>query len=420
VADVFLHVGLPKTGTTTIQAALETHAEALAEAGVLFPGGRHRAQRLAVYDLLGQRVSGEDDRVAGSLSRLLAEVSAHTGRSAIVSEEELGLARPRHARRLVRGLAPHRVFVVIGVRDLARTLVSAWQQSVVNGGTTSWQDFIDSARSEGRASKAGSGIAFWLRHDVLRVIDTWATAVPVERIRVVTVPARDESGQTLLARFADATGLPADTWDARAVGLRNVGLGAAELEVVRRLNQRVTGHLNQAQHRFVIEAGIRARLEVERPRPLRLPAEHLPWTRQYGERLCDELRRRDVEVFGDLCDLVPADRPAGSRSPDALSEAELLAASESALTSLALSHGVLFRRYRRAFVERTGQWPAVGEVVASVTRAGGFLTQKAALRRADENRVFAWAARAYLDRTARSAVGGAEALPFARRGVSGR
>jgi hypothetical protein len=71
-------------------------------------------------------------------------------------------------------------------------------------------------------------------------------------------------------------------------------------------------------------------------------------------------------------------------------------------------------------VERTGQWPAVGEVVASVTRAGGFLTQKAALRRADENRVFAWAARAYLDRTARSAVGGAEALPFARRGVSGR
>ena len=58
MADVFLHVGLYKTGTTTIQGALTGTADQLAAAGVLFPGG-HRAQRLAAYDLLGQRVGGE-------------------------------------------------------------------------------------------------------------------------------------------------------------------------------------------------------------------------------------------------------------------------------------------------------------------------------------------------------------------------
>src|SRR5687768_8514061 len=136
MTDVYLHVGLPKTGTTTIQAALELNAGRLASAGILFPGGGHRAQRMAAYDLLGQRVRGEDrGEATGALGRLVAEVAAHDGPSVVVSEEELSMARPREARRLVRRLDGHRVFVVVGVRDIARTVVSAWQQTVVNGGT---------------------------------------------------------------------------------------------------------------------------------------------------------------------------------------------------------------------------------------------------------------------------------------------
>ena len=135
MADVHLHVGLPKTGTSTIQAALDARVTSLAEAGVLYPGGRHRAHRLAAYDLLGQRVRGDDaDLVAGAFTRLVAEMASYPGRSIVVSDEELGLARPRHVRKLVRSLAHHRVHVVIGVRDMARTVVSAWQQDVVTGG----------------------------------------------------------------------------------------------------------------------------------------------------------------------------------------------------------------------------------------------------------------------------------------------
>src|SRR5687768_12183543 len=100
MADIHLHAGLPKTGTSSIQAALDARVASMAEAGVLYPGGRHRAHRLAAYDLLGQRVRGDDaDRVAGAFNSVVKEMAEYTGHSIVVSEEELGLARPRHVRK---------------------------------------------------------------------------------------------------------------------------------------------------------------------------------------------------------------------------------------------------------------------------------------------------------------------------------
>ena len=207
MADVFLHVGLAKTGTPTIQAALDARVRQLAAAGVLFAGGGHRAQRLAAFDLLGQRIDGDDrDVVAGAFGRLTDEIAAYEGDSVVVSEEELSHARPRHVRRLVRRIGPHRTFVMIGVRDLSRTLVSSWQQSVAQGGTSSWNDFIAAVRSDVGAPATSEGISFWLRQDVLRVIDTWSTAVPPDRIRVVTVPPRGAGEQVLLDRSPSLPG----------------------------------------------------------------------------------------------------------------------------------------------------------------------------------------------------------------------
>jgi hypothetical protein len=400
MADVFLHVGLYKTGTTTIQGALAATSERLAAAGVLFPGG-HRAQRLAAYDLLGQRVGGEQRvEAAGALGRLLALVAAHDGRSVVVSEEELSLARPRQARRLVRALAGHRVFVVVGARDPARTLVSAWQQTVVNGGTTRWSDFVASVRGEAGAPPS-EGVSFHWRHDLLRVVDTWATAVPVDRIRLVTVPPPGSSGTTLLARFAAAADLP-DGWPGDQQLVRNVSLGAAELEVVRRLNESVAGRLTATQHRFVIEAGIRARLAGATARPLELPPEHHGWARAHGEALTLELARRGLAVHGDLADLVPPCTTPTGRALDDVADDELLAATQAALVSLALDHGRLFRRYRRAFLEAEGRWPSAAEVLGSQVRAGGFWLRKRAVHHADRHPVLARATRLYLQRTSPS------------------
>ena len=245
MADAHLHVGLYKTGTSTIQAALDSRVEALAAAGVLYPGGEHRAHRLAAYDLLGQRVRGDDAVTAGAFQRLVEEAASHPGSDVLVSDEELGLARPRHARRVVRSLSPRRVHVIVGVRDMARTVVSAWQQNVMTGSTTTWHDFITAVRDPEAATEPDA-TAFWLRHDLLRVLDTWSTAIPPERIRVVTMPPRGVGAHCLLDRFAEAAGLPPEVWGNQEVAPHNVSLGAAEVELVRRLNAAVVPVLNQA------------------------------------------------------------------------------------------------------------------------------------------------------------------------------
>ena len=87
------------------------------------------------------------------------------------------------------------------------------------------------------------------------------------------------------------------------------------------------------------------------------------------------------------------------RSLDDVSGAELLEAAEAAVVALAVAHSHLFRRYRRAFLEREGRPASAQEVVGSTARAIGFGLQKAALRRTRDNRLLARAARAYVART---------------------
>jgi hypothetical protein len=159
--------------------------------------------------------------------------------------------------------------------------------------------------------------------------------------------------------------------------------------------------LTIAQYRFVMEAGLRPRWHVQHPRPLRLPAEHLPWARERGERLAGELRSRGHPVVGDLSDLVPGPATCGADPTADIPDDELLVVAEAAVAALALAHGALFKRYRRAFFERQGRWPSPAEVMGSSCRAVGFWARKAALRGADQHRALAWAARTYVRRTSR-------------------
>lgn len=367
MTEVVLHIGLPKTGTTTIQAALDASAPALAGHGVLLPCGGHRGQRLAAFDLIGQRVPGhERSAVAGAWDRLVEEVDAFDGRRVVVSEEELGRARPGQVRRLVRALDGHDLVVVVGVRDLARTLVSAWQQSVVMGGTTSWCDFVAAA----------------LRHDPLRVLRTWGAHVPPGRIRVVTVPPPGAPAPCLLERFGEAADLPREAW---RIGVRshNDSLGAAEVELLRRVNAALGGRLRPAAHRYVVEEGIRRDWRVPGSRPLVLPAQDRAWVSERSRAIVDGLAAGGYPIHGELSDLVPGKPSIDGRRPDDVTDAELAAAAESALVSLAVAHARLHRRHRRS-VGGTEPPPVTrSQVLASATRAAAFDAQRRALVLAD-------------------------------------
>jgi len=395
MANVVVHIGLPKTGTTSIQAALDASVDDLAGVGVLVPGGGHAAHRRAAYDLVGQRIGGGEG-VAGAFESMVEEIRRYDGDRVVVSEEELGRARPRHVRRLVRSLEGHDVHVVVGVRDLARTLTSGWQQSVVMGATTTWSEFARAARDPGDGP-VRAGASFRLRHDLLRVLDVWERHVPRDRIRLVTVPPRGSSPAYLLERFAAATGIPATAWP-HDVEVRNDALGAVQTEVLRQLNVALDGRLPLAQYRLVVEHGLRPGWRAAPGRPLRLPVEESAWVVDRSWSLVEELRRRGYAVHGTLQDLVPTQDCMTPVRPDDATDTELRSAAQQALVSLALAHGRLHRRHRRAAGRDAEPNGALADRLASAGRAGLFASQRRLLDDADRHRVLAAAVRPFLRR----------------------
>ncbi|MBA2550149.1 MAG: hypothetical protein H0V13_03655 [Nocardioidaceae bacterium] len=398
-ADVYLHIGLPKTGTSHLQQVLWLSRERLSADGVLVPGATRQAQRLAVWDLMGRRPRGAaQPEVAGSWQALVDAASGWSGSHVVVSEEFLTNARPRQARRAVDAFAPARVHVVLTVRDLGQVVGSVWQQGLAKGHTWSWEEFIAAVRDPA-SGPATAGGAFWLHQDLVRVLDTWETVVPRERIHLVTVPPASSSRHLLLERFAAATRLDTAALVSDLAGA-NVSVGVAEAEVLRRLNQGLGGRLNERQYAAAVQHGVKPALRDRRSSArIQVPAEELGWLTDRATAMVAEVRARGYQVAGDLRDLIPApDATDGSR-PDEVDDSELADAAIAALVAVTEKYAELSGRARRVdgAVEPSGDGGR-----ASQARAHGYRAQMGVLRLADRNRWARKAVATYIRRSSRT------------------
>ncbi|MGH3355323.1 MAG: hypothetical protein ACRDOJ_05460, partial [Nocardioidaceae bacterium] len=180
---VVLHVGLYKTGTTYLQNMIRENRRALRRAGVYLPP-RRREVTFAALDVIDRQFRGTHDaRVPGAWDRLAAEVNGSGLPTAIVSEERLSVATPRQVRRAVSSFPHADVHVVVTVRDLARVLVSHWQEEIKNGATHTLKEYADALRDP-LAAGSNPARGFWMHEDVTAVLRSWSSAVPVERIHV--------------------------------------------------------------------------------------------------------------------------------------------------------------------------------------------------------------------------------------------
>ena len=393
--DVFVHIGLAKTGTTSLQSALAEQAPALAERGVLYAGGSYVQQMRAVYDLMGRSIPG--NRVAavpGSFDRLVAELQAWQGPTALISHETLALARPRQVNRLVSALAPHTVHVVVTVRDLGRVLCSAWQQEIFQGRSFSWAEYVASVRDPGEGP-ANAGVAFWLRQDVARVVRPWGRSVPADRIHVVTLPQPGAPGDLLFDRFASVLGLPPGGLSAPE-DRSNPSVGVAELEVLRRLNAALAAQGVRPQNFQLLRPAARAQLRAEHSRALVLPVAEVSWVGERAERQIKAIRSGGYDVVGDLDELRPR-AVEGDRAPDDVTPDELIEASSRALVLTSRELARLSRRHKR-LQGRVHESGTLSDRLSHQRRAAGFRIRLAALERAEHSKVFGWAARAYLRR----------------------
>ncbi len=333
---VYLHIGLHKTGTTYLQNVLRANREGMRAQQVEFTGGPGEpVQAFAVWDLQGRRPRGAADRrIAGSWDALVEAVNACGLPSALISEERLSVSNLKQARKAVTSFSDSEVHVVVTVRDLGRVVVSAWQEEVKNDQTWTWEQFVAAVKDpEQRGRQPGAGVLA-ATGSVTRILQTWEASVPAERIHIITVPASGTPPDVLLERYASVVGFDASRLTEQPVW-GNETVGVAATEVIRRLNDRFEGRLNQRAYDRVVKFTL-VQMLAKRTEPVRfsLPPEELGWVTERAEALVAYVRTRGYPVTGDLDELRPRLREP-ARRPDDATESELLEASLDALALLA-------------------------------------------------------------------------------------
>lgn len=330
---VYLHVGTPKSGTTYLQRVLDQNRERLAAAGVLVVGDRHVDRVHAALVLREDpRASALTARQAQSWQRLVAQIRAWDGPSAVLSYELFSAATREQVERALADLAGLDVHVVITARDFGKMVPSAWQERLKFGLTTPLDQWRPAREKAGPRREWG-----WRTMDPASVAERWGASLAPEHVHVVTVPRERRHPDELWHRFAAACDLTATSDDLDlGVGLVNESLGVTAAELLRRVNERIgppiEGSREQARWlRDTLAHGVLANLGSE---PIQINDRQLEDAQRQATKSVHRVEAAGYDVRGDLDDLAPS--RGGGRSPQDVTDAELLDTALDAIVQLLL------------------------------------------------------------------------------------
>lgn len=312
---VLLHIGVHKTGTTAIQAALADARPVLREHGVYYPGKRPAQHRAALSVL--QRPWGWADRGAEAYDRsnfddMAARVLRHQGRT-VISSEFFCEASTESAEEVVSRLGGENVHVVVTLRNLGALLPSSWQQYLKYGMSTGYFKWLRNVfENPGGSSMTPT---FWMRMDHAAVIDRWVRAVGPERMTVLVLEDLDRGA--VFRTFEQLLDLPPTTLESRMNFTSNRSLTAVESQLMLDLNRRVAMDLPWSSYQRFIRRGIALRLVEERQPPPEEPRLYTPtWAleaaAEMGANAAASISASGVRVLGDL-DALARIAPTGER-----------------------------------------------------------------------------------------------------------
>lgn len=324
---VYLHIGTMKAATTYLQNLFDVNRALLAEHGLLWQGARFN--QYAIHDF--QKSSMLPPEEKGSFRRFRDQVRNEPG-DVLVSMELLAKLPARRARRLLEELGVEECVVILTARDLTRVTTSHWQETTQNRGTVPWAEWVAEVCSGDPASAENP---FWKHHFLPRILDEWSQVAGAGKTYLVTIPPSGADPDAVWHRFASVIGVAAD----RAVqpSFSNAAIGATSAELMRRLNVELED-LSFNQYRWGFKAALAkqtlAKRAAEEPRIVLDPQQHARLAEIAGTMI-EDVKQRDVEVVGDLADLLPPEAPAGAAyDPGRATDAELLAAAMDGLLGL--------------------------------------------------------------------------------------
>lgn len=318
----FLHIGTMKTGTSFLQSVLLRNQAALAEEGVIYPvdDTRWAMQVRATRDVLS--IKGEP--AEGAWDALTRCIHAWPGRAAVVSMEFFSLASAPNIRKVVHGLSPTPVEVIITARDLVRVVPSAWQSMVKQGRPWSFPEFVTSI-TDSTAGDADAYRRFWRHHDLPAIARKWADVVGATHVHLVTVPPPAASPSLLWERFCSVVGIDPSRYATDQDKKSNFSLSYSDTELLRQVNLALGDDLTGRGRkkwatRFLANRVLRADAgeETADDRPV-LGVDAHGWAVERSRQDVAALASMGVHVVGDLYELMPApqgpDAPAESPAP---------------------------------------------------------------------------------------------------------
>jgi hypothetical protein len=314
---VFVHIGLPKTGTSYLQAILWGNRDRLRDAGLLLPGREKRDHLLA--SMIVRDDPGIARRGAGAAEAwdVVRAQAAEFAGDALVSHEFFCAADADQAARMVDQLAPAEVHLVVTAREPLGLFTSSWQEHLKNKGTTRLEDYGRTVSDDPR------DVWDWRALDLGLVLGRWGGTVPPERVHVIPVPGAGAPHDELWRRLCRVLGTDPDGVDL-STSFPNRGMGVVEAETLRRVNEQLTGRWSAYDRGRWLRSFLADQRLVPRDGERFWPAEdQVADCRERAERAVRLVAESSYDVVGDLDSLlVPGDLPP-RRHPSSVTDAEV-------------------------------------------------------------------------------------------------
>ena len=341
-APLFIHIGLQKTGTSYLQSIFWQSVDSLREQGLdMVPGSKRATFHLMLDVRARYNPDFDPPEVARALAGLPALLAESTGSRALITEESLAASTHDQIERLLAACAGREVHVIITLRDLARQIPSAWQQSLQGGSAEKFGKYLKRL-----TDSEGAGSRPWRNKDIPEILARWAAHVPADRIHVVTVPPSGNDPELLLRRYCDVLGVDAGALD-RQVARSNESLRHVNAEVLRRVNDKLARDFRRRD----VYGDIGKRFFAVRilgrdgGRRIQVPRSLEEWCRAVSASHIEFIKSSGFDVVGDLSDLEPADS-SFSDEPTKAKESEVADAATEAI-ALMLSGQMQKLRQRR-------------------------------------------------------------------------
>jgi hypothetical protein len=359
---VFLHVGLPKTGTTYLQSIAWANKLVLREQGLLLPGFGPRQHLWASCVVREEpRLERRHPDAHRAWAELTEDARDWSG-SVLVSHEFFAGASEAQVRTALADLGETEVHVVVTAREIVGLVTARWQEWVKNGATGP----IDSY-PPGEGGDPGDEWG-WDTNDLAGVLRRWGSTLPPEHVHLVTLPGRDEPQDALWQRFAGLLGVDPASCDT-SVSQPNESLGVVEVELLRRVNPHLTEFSTPVDKGVWIRGYLAQEKLVPRPGERFWPsAERVATLRARGDAGLAEIEAAGYDVVGDLAVLrTPLALPP-RRHPSSVTETELVDAAAATIADMMLD----VRRLRRRLNARSrGPLRRLGGVVRRVVPRRG-------------------------------------------------